>query len=77
MYLQKLSFSSLQDSDLVNMGVKRNVLLFKDPLPGAQTSKLVIDEEHVDSLCTHIGHIHRHVSMRVRRPDMPAYNFRH
>ncbi|KAJ8455199.1 hypothetical protein ONZ51_g12578 [Trametes cubensis] len=60
----KLSFSSLQDSDLVNMGVKRNVLLFKDPLPGAQTSKLVIDEEHVDSLCTHIGHIHRHVSMR-------------
>ena len=62
MYLQKLSFSSLRHTDLVNMGVKRNTLLFERP-PNS-----VIGEEHLNSLCRQIGHIHRHVSMKVRRP---------
>ncbi|KAI0328662.1 hypothetical protein GY45DRAFT_1337949 [Cubamyces sp. BRFM 1775] len=45
-------------TDLKNMGVKRNALLFERP-PNS-----VIDEEHLDSLCTQIRHIHRHVSMK-------------
>lgn len=50
------------------MGVKRNKLRFNRPPPDAEPSNSVIDEEHLDSLCTQISRIHRYVSMKVRRP---------
>ncbi|KAI0800013.1 hypothetical protein C8Q74DRAFT_1214075 [Fomes fomentarius] len=63
----KLPFSSLRYPDLDKMGVKRNKLRFNSPPPDAETLNSVIDEEHLDSLCTQIGRIHRYVSMKYEQ----------
>ncbi|KIJ15494.1 hypothetical protein PAXINDRAFT_168983 [Paxillus involutus ATCC 200175] len=61
---QKVSFSSLQFSDLQNMGIAQKTLRIIPSELDSMLSNSTINSEHLDNLCTQITRIHRHVSMK-------------
>lgn len=62
---QKISFSSVQRSDLSSMGLERKPFRFNDAALEACIAASGVNSKHIEALCLQITRIHRSVSMRV------------
>ncbi|KAF8630468.1 hypothetical protein AX17_005409 [Amanita inopinata Kibby_2008] len=61
----KISFSSVQRSDLSNMGLERKPFRFNDTELEAHIAASDIDSKHIEALCLQINRIHRSTSRRI------------
>lgn len=60
----KISFSSVQRSDLSSMGLERKALRFNDAALEASIAASDINSKHIEALCLQITRIHRSASKR-------------
>ena len=63
--MQKVGFSNVSRSDLLNLGIRRNLLIINREVLDKRLERFAVHEDRIKRLCDQIERIYRFVSVRV------------